>query len=139
MIRLRGHHLLCSLTYAGRGYSRDFERGFKQVIERLKENETILIVSSPDDICASIENCSDSHCREARIERRDELALEDLSAHLGKTIEIGGKISPSELFDAQYRASFQNRSVRRACSDCEWSNMCDQIADADYASSLLLR
>lgn len=139
MISLRGHHLLCSLTFSGRGYSKEFERGFKNIIERIKQNETIIVVSGPDEICEPIERCKDSHCREARITRRDELALEDVSSLLGKTIEIGSQITPSKLFNGKYRASFQLGSTRRACFDCQWSGTCDQIADADYSSSLLLR
>ena len=139
MISLRAHHLLCSLTYAGRGYSKEFERGFNQVVERLNKNETILVVSGPDEICASIEGCSDSHCREMRNSRRDELALEDISSHIGDTIKVGSEISPSRLFNEKFRSSFQKRSIRRACLDCQWSKIRDQIADSDYSSSLLMR
>lgn len=139
MIRLRGHHLLCSLTYAGRGYSKDFERGFNQVIERLKMNETILIVAGPDDVCKPIMDCDQSHCREARILRRDELALEDLASHLNEPISIGSKIKPDQFFGAKFRSAFRQRTIRRACFDCQWAEICDQIADADYASTLLLR
>lgn len=139
MIRLRGHHLLCSLTFAGRGYSQQFEQCFKQVIERLKENETILVVSGPDDICESIEGCSESHCRETRISRRDKLALEDLSSHLGIPVSVGSKFAPTLLFDDAYRYSFRQGTTRRACFDCQWSEICDQVAEAEYSSSLLLR
>ena len=139
MIKLRAHHLLCSLTFAGRGYSKEFERDFAQVIDRIKRNETILVVSGPDEICASIEECSDSHCREARISNRDELALEDISSHIGKPLKVGSQISPSQLFGDKYQSSFQQRSIRRACFDCQWANMCDQIADANFSSSLLMR
>lgn len=139
MIRLRGHHLLCSLTFTGRGYSDDFERDFKQVIARLKNNETIEIVSGPDDICASIQRCTDSHCHEAGVSNRDKKALEDVASHLGKPLKVGSIISPDQLFDEEYRSAFKQKHLRRACNDCQWSGMCDQIAEANFATSLLLR
>ncbi len=44
-VRLRTHHLLCLLTYVGRGYSPAFVENMDQVAARLSEGrEGILVV-----------------------------------------------------------------------------------------------
>ncbi len=83
MIEIRGHHLLCALTFAGRGYSRQFERDFKAIVKRMRANEMMQIVDRPDEICCSVKDCDSSHCFEPRIDQRDKLALADISALTG--------------------------------------------------------
>ncbi|MEW7009158.1 MULTISPECIES: DUF1284 domain-containing protein [unclassified Lentilitoribacter] len=139
MIKLRGHHLLCSLTFAGRGYSRDFERDFKKVIQRIKQNEPIEIVSGPDEICASVKDCVGSHCFEDRIINRDSLALRDISALLGVKLEVGSKLIPNDLFHNQYRKAYQLQSVRSACFDCQWSEVCDAVVADGFNKTHLKR
>lgn len=54
MINMRGHHLLCVLTFEGAGYSQRFTRNLAAIVERLSAGEEILIVAGPDDICAPV-------------------------------------------------------------------------------------
>ena len=37
-LALRAHHLLCMLTYAGRGYSPDFVRNFDHMNDRTRRS-----------------------------------------------------------------------------------------------------
>ena len=53
-IKLRPHHLLCTQTYSGKGYSSDFVENMDIITSRLRlAPETIVeIVTTTDDICA---------------------------------------------------------------------------------------
>jgi uncharacterized protein len=63
-VRLRPHHLLCMLSYAGRGYSPAFVANFDAVVRRLEAGEEIVVVSGADDICIPL-LCEDrAHCDE---------------------------------------------------------------------------
>lgn len=54
MIRLRGHHLLCVLTFEGAGYNAQFARNLTAIVDRINDGEEILIVDGPDVICAPV-------------------------------------------------------------------------------------
>ncbi|TDQ62027.1 hypothetical protein ATL17_3131 [Maritalea mobilis] len=138
MIKIRGHHLLCALTFAGRGYSRQFERDFKAITKRMRANEMMQIVDRPDEICQSVQDCDGSHCYEPRIDQRDQLALADISALLGHELKVGDEIAPAELFTEKMRTAFRDNQIRRGCFDCQWRDFCDQIAADGFQNTLLL-
>lgn len=138
MIEIRGHHLLCALTFAGRGYSRQFERDFTAIIKRMRANEMLHLVAQPDEICHSVKDCEGSHCFEPRIDKRDALALADISALLGRELKSGDQIRPSELFTATMRDAFRQNQIRRGCFDCQWRDFCDQIAADGFRDTALL-
>ena len=48
-VRLRPHHLLCLLTYVGKGYSPAFTANYDAIAMRIEQGEELLIVSGPDD------------------------------------------------------------------------------------------
>ncbi len=51
-VELRPHHLLCMLTYVGKGYSPAFCANYDAVLARLSAGEEILLVDGPDSVCA---------------------------------------------------------------------------------------
>ena len=53
-IHLRPHHLLCLLTYVGKGYGDAFIRNYDRIAQRLSMGEAIMVVDGPDDICAPL-------------------------------------------------------------------------------------
>jgi len=61
-VRLRSHHLLCLLTYVGKGYSAAFIANYDAIAKRLGRGEDVLIVSGPDDICQPMLGEAESHC-----------------------------------------------------------------------------
>ena len=92
MIRLRPHHLLCMLTYAGRGYTPRFTSGMDDLIHRLGQGEEILLIEGPDDIClpwideaAEGADIREPHCHEARITGRDQRAAKTSSGCSAET------------------------------------------------------
>ncbi|WP_343312751.1 DUF1284 domain-containing protein [Brucella sp. BE17] len=130
-IRLRGHHLLCMLTYVGKGYSPAFVENYDTIADRLSKGEDILLIDGPDDICAPLICGGVCHCHNESVLGRDRLAIEDISQLVGQ------RLLPQQPFmlDAKRLASmrdaFADGSLRRACVDCEWHDLCTRIAITD--------
>ncbi|NHB88139.1 DUF1284 domain-containing protein [Photorhabdus tasmaniensis] len=135
-ISLRGHHLLCILTYAGNGYSPGFIENYNKIISRI-QNEDILIVEGPDDICAPLLGEDDPHCLGKSVIIRDSHALEAVGALMGRPVEVGHTLRLDETYLKQARWAFNRRIVRAACVGCEWEQLCTRIAADDYASTFL--
>lgn len=134
-IRLRGHHLLCMLTYIGKGYSPAFVQNYDTIAGRLSDGEDIEIIDGPDDICRPLLCESDCHCFNASVVVRDRLALEAISEIFGRTISAGSRLSLDATQLIRMRVAFADSSIRKACMSCEWSDLCTQIAVTDnYAN-----
>lgn len=138
-IRLRPHHLLCMLTYAGRGYSAAFTANLDAIVARLK-SEDILVVAGPDDICAPLmrgADADDAHCLSARVAARDTAAARAVTSLLQRPVWTGERllISPGER--DRLRAAFKAGTSRAACTSCNWATFCSEIAAADFANSKL--
>ncbi len=127
MIRLRPHHLLCLLTYAGKGYTPAFTANFDAIAERLNGGEAIAVVDGPDDICAPLLDDPDAHCRRDSVTARDRLAAEALSGFL----ENAGTLPDI----AALRSAFAAGTIRTACAGCEWSGLCSDIAASGFAGT----
>ncbi len=52
-IKLRPHHLLCTDTYRGKGYNKEFSENMDTIVSKLKSEEIheIEIMYSTDDLC----------------------------------------------------------------------------------------
>ena len=141
MIRLRPHHLLCLLTYAGKGYSPAFVVNFDALAARLSNApQWIEVVCGPDAICEPLLAGEDHHCTGASVAERDRLATEDLSSLLGQTIAPGTRFELTPARIGQMRAAFAGEGsggIRRACSGCPWQGLCDEIAAQDFAQTRL--
>lgn len=130
-IRLRGHHLLCMLTYVGKGYSPAFVENYDAIAGRLSEGEDILLVDGPDDVCAPLLCEGDCHCFEQSVVRRDRHAIEAVSALLGGSFETGKPFHLDAPRLAAMRRAFASGTIRKACENCEWSDLCARIAVTD--------
>lgn len=127
-VRLRPHHLLCMLTYVGRGYSPAFTANYDAIAVRLSEGEPIAIVDGPDDVCGPLLGDRDPHCRNLSVRARDLQAAMDLGPLLGHPVRSGVSfvLDPSTV--AALRRSFADQAIRTACSGCEWSELCSEVA-----------
>jgi hypothetical protein len=136
-IRLRPHHLLCLLTYVGKGYSADFTRNYDAIAGRLSAGETIRIVDGPDDICAPLLDDPATHCRNESVIERDRKAADDVGRLLGPCIEPGVtmEIGPELLLAS--RTAFRLGQTRAACAGCEWSHLCTAIASDGFVGALV--
>jgi uncharacterized protein len=138
-IRLRPHHLLCMLTFAGKGYSPGFVANFERIVNLIASGEhSIEVVFAPDDICAPLLADAACHCRNASVAERDRLAAEALTDLLHRPIRGGAtlQLDPSTL--ERMRAAFQAGTIRAACKGCQWSPLCDSIATDNFIETRLL-
>jgi hypothetical protein len=134
-IRLRGHHLLCMLTYQGEGYSPAFTANFDAVVKRIALGEAIEVIEGPDDICSCLLlEKPDAHCLNESVIARDALALDQIKNE-GLNSQTGLKLTAQHL--AKLRTAFANNSIRAACEGCEWHGLCTGIAAGGFQQASL--
>ncbi|MFD1199683.1 DUF1284 domain-containing protein [Brucella gallinifaecis] len=134
-VRLRGHHLLCMLTYIGKGYSPAFVENYETIAGRLSDGEDIALVDGPDDICQPLLCTKDCHCFNESVVMRDRLALNSVSDLFETKITTGSDFKLDVKRLALMRSAFAAGTIRKACKSCEWSDLCTRIAVSDnYAN-----
>ena len=131
-IRLRPHHLLCLLTYAGKGYSPAFTANYDGIAGRISQGEDLVIVEGPDDICAPLLGDPEPHCWRDSVTERDRLAARDLQELLAGPIQAGAKMTLGPDIVQRMRAAFATGHARAACLGCQWSDLCSAIAAEGY-------
>ena len=130
-VRLRGHHLLCLMTYVGRGYTPAFTTNYDAIVARLDAGEPARLVEGPDDVCAPMLG-GGHHCLNASVTERDAQARAALAGL------FGGGFAPGDLIDlsaprvAAMRAAFASGASRAACAGCQWTRLCDDIAAGGF-------
>ncbi len=133
---LRGHHLLCLLTYQGEGYNQEFILNFNKIAQDLNVKPEVEIVSGPDAICAGLvgdEGCGQGHCTGASVTRRDDMALKQISACLGQRLDVGARLSLTPTVIERLRQAFAAGEIREVCAGCEWSDLCSAVAAKGFA------
>ncbi|UCI06952.1 DUF1284 domain-containing protein [Mesorhizobium sp. B1-1-8] len=136
-VRLRAHHLLCLLTYVGKGYSPAFTANYDGIVARLGGGEDFLIVSGADDICAPLLNEPEPHCRGESATERDELAARDIGELLGRTVLTGDRLGLDAPSLARMRKAFSSGLTRTACPGCEWFELCGTVAASGFSGTRL--
>ncbi|AQZ52333.1 DUF1284 domain-containing protein [Martelella mediterranea] len=145
-VRLRPHHLLCMLTYAGKGYSPAFTANMTVVVGRIAGGEPVEIVEGPDDICKPLLSEPDPHCYRESVQVRDRRASQDVGQLLGVSISAGELPALTEgrldmlrqaFRDGDIRAACRDGDIRAACRDCEWQELCGRIADNAFSGTAL--
>lgn len=135
-IRLRGHHLLCLLTYQGLGYNPAFIKQMDEIAHRLSSGDPAYLVEGVDDICGSLVWGSElrsyreeiPHCLSSSIRQRDHLALTAVSTWLDRCINIGDIIQLDKETVLRLRIGFTKGTLRAACNQCEWHALCTKTA-----------
>lgn len=138
-VRLRPHHLLCLLTYAGKGYSAAFTAGFDALVDRLSQGAPVQVVDGPDDVCAPLCGDATAHCHGDSVRQRDRRAAADLGALLQRPLGTGAVLSLDAALLATWRQAFAQGRTRAACAGCEWQPLCTSIADQGFAAVRLQR
>lgn len=131
-VRLRPHHLLCLLTYVGRGYSAAFTANYDVIARRLSGGEGIEMVAGPDDICAPLPGETEPHCWRDSVSERDRKATLDLEQLLGQPLAAGAAVMLTEERLRAMRVAFAGGRTRAACAGCEWHDLCSAIAGGGY-------
>lgn len=130
-LRLRAHHLLCLLTYVGKGYTPAFVAHYDKVVARLEAGEAVELVEGPDEICAPM-LADGHHCFNASIKERDAQAREAVALWLGRSLETGARLALDAATIARLRAGFAEGTIRAACLGCQWAPLCDDIAASGF-------
>lgn len=136
-VRLRGHHLLCLLTFVGEGYTPSFTRNYLRIAERLSAGEAITVVDGPDDICAPMLCEAGAHCLEDRIAGRDSLALAVISDILERSVEPGSVLVLDASRLHRLRSAFAEGTAAAACAECEWAGLCSRVAKSGFTDVLV--
>lgn len=137
-IRLRGHHLLCLLSYVGAGYSRAFVENADALAARLTAGEGVVLVEGPDDLCAPrLATETEHHCFTEDVAARDLAALRDVGRLLGRELAPGSRMSLSAARIAHMRRAFSQGTIRPACAGCSWRGLCDSISAGGFAEGKL--
>lgn len=131
-VRLRPHHLLCLLTYVGKGYTPGFVANYDRIALRLSKGEDVLVVDGPDDICVALLCEPDAHCFRDSVRGRDAQAAYDVGDLLGMEISAGVRIELHPGLLARMRKAFAEGVTRKACRGCEWSELCSGISAGGY-------
>ncbi|TVR82274.1 MAG: DUF1284 domain-containing protein [Rhodospirillales bacterium] len=137
-MRLRAHHVLCVLTYAGTGYSERFCANMDRVIARLNAGAAIVLKDGPDDICAPLVAAGPAHCRRYRVHVRDRRARAVLATLMGRRGPASGRLRLSPRRVARLRRAFGRGRARAACRGCPWSALCGRIAASGFVDTRLL-
>lgn len=137
LIRLRPHHLLCMLTYVGKGYTPGFVVNYDRIITRLNAGAEIEVVDGPDDVCGPVACLPGSHCHLDGIRLRDALAAEAVAAWLGRDTSYGARLSLAPRDITRLREGFATGDIRKACTGCDWEIFCTRIASDGYRGARL--
>ncbi|KZL18029.1 hypothetical protein PsAD2_02763 [Pseudovibrio axinellae] len=138
-VKLRGHHLLCILTFIGHGYSKGFSKNYNRVVQRLNTGEPVLLVDGPDDICSAlIEEEAAPHCFNCSVVERDAKALKTVREILDRPLSVGDELVLTSGLVTQLRSAFGNGDMKVACNECEWEPFCKEIAEGGYQKTRLL-
>lgn len=131
-VALRPHHLLCLLTFAGRGYNPAFTANLEVVAARVGRGAPIVVVDGPDDICAPLLNDRGAHCRHTDVVERDRRAASDVEAVLGRPVEPGVRLVLDPGTIARMRTAFSTGALRSGCAGCGWGDFCSSLAADGY-------
>lgn len=119
MIPLRPHHLLCTLSYSGHGYSEEFTARMDELTARLRAGEepTFRLQISPDYLCEVCPNRTENGCEsDEKVLRYDRKTLDALG------------LCESEIDYAEakrlLREKLTDELLRSICGDCEWRELC---------------
>ncbi|ARC90782.1 DUF1284 domain-containing protein [Rhodovulum sp. MB263] len=136
-LRLRPHHLLCLLTFVGRGYSPAFTANMTASVGRLRAGEEAEIVDGPDDLCAPLLDGPEPHCHRCSVTARDRAAASAVGRLLGRTIRPGTRLRFDAGLVRRLRQAFAAGKIRSACGGCEWHELCSRVAASGYAEASL--
>lgn len=126
------------LTFVGEGYTPAFTASYRRIAERLSAGEEIEIVSGPDDICVPLLSEASAHCLLPGPKARDEAAAQAVGKLLSVRIEQGAYIIPDKALLKRLRRGFAADLIRKACEDCEWSELCSTIARDHFRNTLVV-
>jgi hypothetical protein len=120
-MKLRPHHLICTLGYEGKGYSEKFVAHMNEITERLRKKDglRVEVVQSTDDICSHCPHMLDTDLCEKN---------EAVKEHDQKVYDALGleerEYAYSDLLDI-IRQKVNPDVLCYLCGDCMWLPLTD--------------
>lgn len=136
-VRLRAHHLLCVLTYVGKGYGADFVAGYDRVVARLSAGEEAELVEGPDEVCGPLTD-PDRHCLNPSAAARDARAAEAVAALLGRPIAPGVRLRLDRPTLRLLRGAVAAGEMAEPCAGCPWLGLCREVAGSGFEGARLV-
>ena len=123
VIRLRPHHALCSMHFAGKGYNEEFARNMSAIHQRLNsgKRQMVNIIMHRDSLCEFCPHDYDYACkREEKIQELDRAVAEACHIRSGQWLpwsELSALISEKLMPDG---------TLPGLCDNCEWHAVCEK-------------
>lgn len=121
-IRIRHHHLLCTLTFSGKGYDYRFVANMEEVVSALRSPQGLRVHLSMgcDDICSSCPNAVRGLC-----EFQDSVLEKDRSAAMFLDLPEEASVDAGPLL-SQVRERLQELDdIHLVCGECDWAELCN--------------
>jgi hypothetical protein len=119
-LKVRGHHVLCTLGFRGLGYSAAFVANMRRIVDALlaEPSPTVELVAGPDAVCSACPHLTETGCArkedaEARIRAKDRAVLAALRA------EEGASLAAAEL-RSRVAQRVSVATLEAFCRRCSW-------------------
>lgn len=116
MLKIRPHHLLCTLSFAGAGYDEEFVKNMKDVISNLDGD--IELVKGVDSICICCPLKINDKCN-----TDDKVAVMDNKVL--KYFNLNYQVYDYNTLKELVVNNFENEMFNDICSECEWYEVGD--------------
>jgi hypothetical protein len=124
-IKFRPHHFMCTLGFRGKGYSLDFVRNYKKIVQQLNYDEEIQIEVVPfmDSICSACPNKID----EIVCKAQDKISKLDV-AHASALSLKEGDVFTWKQAKEHIKTHMSVEKFHIACQGCSWKEygVCQQ-------------
>jgi uncharacterized protein len=116
-IKFRPHHFMCTLGFRGKGYSADFVRNYKKIVQQLNNDDQtqIEVVEFMDSICAPCPNKID----EIICKSQDKISRLDAAHAAALSLKVGDVFTWSEAKE-RIKKHMSIEKFHIACQGCSW-------------------
>lgn len=129
-IKFRPHHFLCTLCFQGKGYSPEFVRNYKHILEQLSDDTKITIVQETDSICSPC-----PHKRESKCVSQEKIELLDTQHAKALQLDLKNKDNNLSLELTWKQAknlikkNMTLEKFHKICAPCEWKKygICEKV------------
>lgn len=118
-IKLRAHHGMCLAYFEGKGYSQGFTAHMQTVLDGMKDDPLLEIVSEGDIVCSQCPNLVNGICN------TPELVLKYDAQVLARCgLEPHTSLHWSEFSQLVSRNILSCGKRQEICGSCEWTTIC---------------
>ncbi len=145
-IRLRGHHLVCLLSFVGKGYGQASVENFIGIAKEISAGRNnIQIVDCADDICrprrgAPCPQAEECSCRGDEIAQFDKMALSLLNQEGAAFLPLQpcSQMQFSSFFTWQMRKAMISGRFAPLCQACDWwERICKSVVENKFKDVIL--